>query len=131
MAIAAAFACCLCVLPLPRRSRHWCPALLTRSAAAGPLDDSVAPPVANCTAIYGVNMKTCRCMFLKRRPVHHTGGTVSQLQAKFELDPLGDVDGLNVINGVGWETELVHQIQPDTGDLVRLSGDGTVSADCG
>ena len=70
-------------------------------------------------------------MFLKRRPVHHTGGTVSQLQAKFELDPLGDVDGLNVINGVGWETELVHQLQPDTGDLVRLSGDGTVSAGCG
>ena len=68
-------------------------------------------------------------MFLKRRPVHHTGGTVNQLQAKFELDPLGDVDGLNVVNGVGWETELVHQMQQDTGKQVRLSGDGTVSTE--
>ena len=106
------------------------PAPLTGSDAAGLLDDSVAPPVANITAIYGINRRTCRCMFLKRRPVHHTGGTVKQLQAKFELDPLGDVDGLNVVNGIGWETDLVYQMQQDTGKQVRLSGDGTVSSGC-
>ena len=38
----------------------------------------------------------------------------------------GDVDGLIVVNGVGYETELVAQIQQDTGKQVYLSGDGTV-----
>jgi hypothetical protein len=33
--------------------------------------------------------------------VHHTGGTLRTLEAKFELDVVGDVDGLNVVDGVG------------------------------
>ena len=66
-------------------------------------------------------------MFLKRRPVYHTGGAVDQLQPIFELDHLGDVDGLKVIDGIGWETDVVPQVQQDTGKMVFLSGDGTVS----
>ena len=48
----------------------------------------------------------------------HLGDTV--------LSHAGDVDGLIVVNGLGYETELVAQIQPDTGKQVHLSGDGTV-----
>ena len=42
------------------------------------------------------------------------------------LSHAGDVDGLIVVNGVGYETELVAQIQQDTGQQVYRSGDGTV-----
>ena len=46
----------------------------------------------------------------------------------YVLDPLGDVDGLTVINGVAWETDVTTQTQQDTQKQVCLSGDGTVSA---
>jgi len=43
------------------------------------------------------------------------------------LDSDGDVDGLLVINGVGYETHAVPQKRPDSGESVYLSGDGTVN----
>ena len=52
----------------------------------------------------------------------------SKLQAKFQLDGVGDVDGITVVSGVGWETASALQIQQDTGQQIHVSGDGTVTA---
>ena len=62
------------------------------------------PPVAKCTAIYGVNMRTPRTMFLKHPAVTFSGGKAQKLKPSFEFDKDGDVDGLLVIDGVGYET---------------------------
>ena len=36
-----------------------------------------------------------------------------------DLDAEGDVEGLMVVNGVGYETDWVPQVRPDTKEQVR------------
>ena len=42
--------------------------------------------------------------------MHQAGGTVNALKAAFELDHACNVDGLKVIDGIGWETPEVAQV---------------------
>ena len=93
----------------------------------GLIDDSAAPPVAKVTCMYGVNMPTLRTIFLKHRDAHVTGGAIDAVSSMLQLDKSGDVDGLVVHDGQGFETSGVPQVQPDTGKQVFLSGDGTVN----
>lgn len=90
-------------------------------------DANVPPPVARVTAIYGVNVRTLRTIFLRHRDAHVTGGIAEKLEAVLQLDTEGDVDGLLCYDGQGFETESVPQIQQDTQEQVFLSGDGTVN----
>ena len=60
----------------------------------GWVPDHVAPPCANVTAIYGVNVRTARAIFLRHRAVHHTGGLTQEIKPALELDTLGDADGM-------------------------------------
>ena len=60
----------------------------------GWLPDHVAPPCANVTAIYGVNVRTARAIFLRHRAVHHTGGLTRKIKPALELDTFGDADGI-------------------------------------
>lgn len=91
------------------------------------LDARVPPPVAKVTAIYGVNVRTLRTIFLRHRDAHVTGGSVDDLEAVLQLDSEADIDGLLCYDGHGFETDGVPQIQPDTHNQVYLSGDGTVN----
>jgi len=91
------------------------------------VSESIAPPVAKVTAIYGVNVITPRCIFVKHRKNKFDGGVTKKVQSRFELDDEGDVNGLRVIDGIGYETTFVAQRRPDNGEVVYLSGDGTVN----
>jgi len=88
-----------------------------------------APPVKNVTAVYGVNLETPRTLFVRHRHLYKSGGMEPQVESRFQLDYDGDVDGLRVIDGIGYETQYVPQICPDdpSGDRVYASGDGTVN----
>ena len=93
----------------------------------GPTSDLGPPPVQTVTAIYGVNIETPRCIFLRHRPDHYDGGRIGKVQGRMMLDTDGDVDGLRVIDGIGYETHTGIQYRPDSGEQVHLSGDGTVN----
>ena len=56
-----------------------------------------------------------------------TGGMQDKCQPSMQLDAAGDIDGLICYDGQGFETSAGPQIQPDTGEQVFVSGDGTVN----
>jgi len=93
----------------------------------GLIEEYGPPPVNKVTAIYGINQVTPRCVFVRHRDMHGTGGETPDLKPPIVLDPEGDVDGMLVIGGVGYETQALPQLRPDDGKEVLLSGDGTVN----
>ena len=90
------------------------------------IDDDGVPPVANVTAMYGINLPTPRTVFLKHQEVKVVGGEqIKELVVGLQLDQEGDVEGLVCVDGIGYETEDVAQIRPDSGEQKFVSGDGT------
>lgn len=76
------------------------------------------------TAIYGVGTRTPRALFLRHRRVVHRGGTNDKIESAFVMDTDGDVNGLLVANGVGYEERRVVQADPGSRNPVSTSGDG-------
>ena len=90
------------------------------------VDMCAPPPVKHVTAFYGVNVPTVRTWFLRHRAVYHAGGRQDRLYSPFELDSLGNTDGVRTLHGRGFETNEVQQVRPDTNEPFYRSGDGTV-----
>ena len=87
-------------------SKHW-----MVPTADGWVDEiSAAPPVAKVTLIYGINLPTLRTIFLKHRDAHVTGGVTNAIQSQMKLDSSGEIDGLVVYDGQGFETSSVPQV---------------------
>ena len=85
------------------------------------------------TAIYGINLNTERCTFVKHKNPHYASLGVYEEPA-CEIDIEGDVHGLKVVKGVGYETEDLEQLLPYKGNdssregvFARRSGDKTVN----
>ena len=78
------------------------------------------------TAIYGINIPTPRTIFLRHEDLYCSGGPTTKLKSAYKIDNAGEVRGLKVVDGIGYETVEVAQRRPDTGEIVKLSGDGTV-----